>query len=131
MAAERFPRGEEVRGIGFPIEKGREGFWPRRNAKALRQSSITMILGTNPGERVMLPEFGSRLQWLLFEPNDQILVAQLREETAGALQQWDPYITVVGVAPEIDNDTVRIFIDYYDRRDPTQEPRRMVFTATR
>lgn len=131
MTQERFARGQEVRGIGFPIEKGREGFWPRRNAKALRQSSIIMILGTVPGERLMLPDFGSRLKMLLFEPNDQILVEQVREETAGALQKWDPYIVVTRVAPEIEQDTMRIFIDYYDTRDPTEQPRRLVLNASR
>jgi len=131
MAIERFPRGEEVRGLGFPIEKGREGFWPRRNAKALRQSSVIMILGTVPGERLMLPEFGSRLKMLLFEPNDQVLVEQVRTETAGALQKWDPYITVTRVAPEIEGDSMKVYIDYYDRRDPSEQPRRMVLNGAR
>jgi hypothetical protein len=90
-----------------------------------------MILGTNPGERLMLPDFGSRLKMLLFEPNDQILVEQVRAETAGALQKWDPYINVVRVAPEIEQDSMRIFIDYYDTRDPTSQPRRLVLNASR
>lgn len=129
--AERFRRGEEVRGIGFPIEKGREGYWPRRNANALRQSSILMILGTSPGERLMLPEFGSTLAFMMFEPNDSTTVEQIKNETAGALARWDPYITVVAVAPEIDNDMVRIFIDYIDRRDPAAQPRRLTFSSGR
>jgi hypothetical protein len=129
--AERFRRGEEVRGMGFPIEKGREGYWPRRNANALRQSSILMILGTVPGERLMLPEFGSRLAFLVFEPNDSTTVEQIKNETAGALARWDPYISVIAVAPEIEQDTVRIYIDYVDRRDPRSQPRRMTFSSGR
>lgn len=129
--AERFVRGAEIRGIGFPISKGREGYWPRRNAAALRQSSMIMILGTVPGERLMLPEFGSNLPFLVFEPNDTILVQQVKEETVDALQTWDSNIKVVGVAPEIDNDTMRIYIDYYDKRDMSQEQRRLTFVVRR
>lgn len=131
MTQERFLRGSEERGVGFPITKGREGFWPRRNQKALRQTSIMMILGTIPGERLMLPEFGSRLPLLIFEPNDVILVQQLRAETAQAIQRWDPSLVVVGVAPEIDDNTVRIYIDYYDKRDLSQELRRTTFNLKR
>jgi phage baseplate assembly protein W len=90
-----------------------------------------MILGTIPGERVMLPTFGSRLPLLLFEPNDVILVQQVREETAQAVQRWDPSIVVVGVAPEIEGNSMRIFIDYFDKRDLTQELRRTVFSLKR
>ncbi len=131
MVQERFPRGNEIRGVGFPITKGREGFWPRRNSAALRQSSIIMILGTMPGERVMLPEFGSKLPLLIFEPNDVVLVQQVRNETTTALQRWDPNLVVVGVAPEIQGDTMKIFIDYYDKRDLTQELRRTTFGLQR
>ena len=131
MAQERFPRGNEIRGVGFPISKGREGYWPRRNAAALRQSSIIMILGTMPGERVMLPEFGSNLPLLIFEPNDVILVQTIREEVANSLQRWDANIVVAGVAPEIQDDTMKVFIDYYDKRDLDQELRRTTFSLKR
>lgn len=131
MAQERFARGNEIRGVGFPISKGREGYWPRRNAAALRQSSIIMILGTMPGERVMLPEFGSKLPLLIFEPNDVVLVQQIRDETATALQRWDANLVVVGVAPEIQGETMKIFIDYYDKRDLAQELRRTTFGLQR
>jgi len=117
--------------MGFPITKGREGYWPRRNSAALRQSSLIMILGTIPGERVMLPEFGSNLPLLLFEPNDVILVQQVRDETARAVERWDPNIQIVGVAPEIEGDSMKVFIDYFDKRDLKQELRRTIFRATR
>lgn len=131
MTQERFPRGAEIRGVGFPITKGKEGYWPRRNSAALRQSSIIMILGTMPGERVMLPEFGSKLPLLIFEPNDVILVQTIRNETEAALQRWDANLVIVGVAPEIQDDTIKVFIDYYDKRDQQQELRRTTFGLKR
>lgn len=131
MPSSRFARGEGIRGVAFPITKGREGYWPRRNAAAIRQSSVLMILGTVPGERLMMPTFGSRLPFLLFEPNDVFLVQQLKEETAAALATWDPNLDVVGIAPEMAGDVIQVFIDYIDRRDPNPETRRAVFNVLR
>lgn len=124
-------RGGELRGLAFPIMKGREGYWPRRNAKALRRSSIMMILGTYPGERVGEPEFGSLLYRLTFEPNDTILIQQIREETAGAIRRWDPLVRVLGVTVEQNSNTLTIFIDYMDLSDTNQDARRVVFNVRR
>lgn len=121
-------RGTERRGIAFPIEKGREGYWTRKNASALRRTSMIMILGTSPGERVGVPEFGSRLRYLTFEPNDTIMLQQLQRETAGALSKWDPYLKIVGVATEAVGNAVSIFIDYVDLADEAQTVRRLTYT---
>ena len=117
--------------MAYPIAKGREGYWPRRPSAALRKTSIINILGTQPGERVMEPEFGSDLPKLVFEPNDDLLMQAIIEETAAALAKWDPHLEVVGIAPEIDGDSVKIFIDYLDRRDRGQESKRQVFSFRR
>lgn len=120
---ERFIRGSEVRGFAYPLTKGKEGYFPRRNADAIRRSSIINILCTIPGERVMEPEFGSRLRLLIFEPNDQATHQEIIEETKEALSRWDPFIEVRSVAVNADNDQVRIFIDYVDNRstNPAEE----------
>ncbi len=130
-SSERFARGAGVRGIGFPIDKGAEGYFTRRNSRSLRQSSIMMILATRPGERVMLPLFGSRLHELMFEPNDDILQQQVIDETKGAIASWEPNVRVVAVFPDIRLDTVKIYIDFVDLADLQQEPRRMVFDLPR
>lgn len=130
-SSQRFIRGIGLRGLGFPLDKGGEGYFTRRNAAALRQQSIMMILSTVPGERVMLPEFGSNLHTLLFEPNDEILQQQVIDETRGALARWDPNLRVVGVFPDIRDDQVKILIDFIDLVDIKQVPRRTVFSLRR
>lgn len=130
-STERFPRGEGQRGLGFPIDKSTEGYFTRRNALSLRRSSIMMILATRPGERVMQPEFGSRLHELIFEPNDDVLQQAVINETAGAIARWDPNVRVMAVFPEIGQDTVKIYIDFVDLSSTEQEPRRMVFDLPR
>jgi phage baseplate assembly protein W len=129
MPDTRFVRGTERRGIAFPIDKGPEGYWNRKNAQALRRTSIINILGTVPGERVGRPTFGSRLKFLVFEPNDNILMQQIRQETAEAIARWDPYVKVLGVATEARDNTVTIFIDYLDTADEKQLVRRLVYSV--
>jgi hypothetical protein len=64
--------------------------------------SIRQILGTSPGERVMLPEFGSRLKELLFEPNNAVLKSLARVYVIDAIRRWEKRVIVKKV--QIDND---------------------------
>lgn len=66
-------------------------------------SSIRMILMTRPGERVMQPEFGSRLYDLVFEQSDAITKDLLYLYTVEALERWERRIRVIRVS----------FIDVY------------------
>ena len=56
--------------------------------------SIQQILATSPGERVMLPEFGSRLRELLFEPNNAVLKTLARVYIIDAVKRWEKRIIV-------------------------------------
>ena len=58
-------------------------------------SSIENILGTDLGERLFLPDFGSRIGQLLFQPIDDITASDLRSETIRALERWEPRLRVV------------------------------------
>lgn len=124
-------RGSDPRGFALPIRKGRDGYWPRMSEAAMRRSSIMMILGTIPGERVGEPTFGSRLFELVFEPNDKMLLSQLVHETADAISLWDSLIQIVNVTPEYGEDSVKLFIDYVDKADPTLANRRATFSSQR
>ncbi len=73
--------------------------------------SIQQILGTSPGERVMLPEFGSRLRELLFEPNNAILKSLVRVYVIDAIRQWEKRVIVKKV--QIDNDPDQAFLNIH------------------
>ena len=86
------------RGWRFPV-----GFEPATGGVATSEyeqnirECITLILGTKPGERQMLPEFGCRIHELMFSPNTRAtstLVAHYVEE---ALARWEPRIEVTKV----------------------------------
>lgn len=79
----------------------------------------------------MLPEFGSRLHELMFEPNDEILQQQVINETKGAIARWEPNVRVRAVFPEVSQDTVKIFLDFVDLGDTNREPQKLVFNLPR
>ena len=79
----------------------------------LVQSGIAQVLNTVPGERRMLPEFGSILKLLLFDPHDATLYAELGKETAKAIARWEPRVQVerIEITPiEGDGHAVDVFL---------------------
>src|SRR3954469_23494261 len=68
------------------------------------RQAITIILGTNPGERVMRPTFGAGLDRFVFEPVNPTTIARLRRTVREALIAWEPRIDLeqVEVTPQGD-----------------------------
>jgi len=68
------------------------------------KQAIQIILGTDPGERVMRPDFGAGLGAFVFEPMSFTTTEALRNRVQEALVEWEPRIDVekvtVEVAPE-------------------------------
>jgi phage baseplate assembly protein W len=56
--------------------------------------AIWIILGTNPGERVMRPDFGARLNAFVFEPINTTTIESLKTRVREALVDWEPRINV-------------------------------------
>ena len=63
------------KGPAFPLRAGGQGYFALSEDVQLVKESIQMILGTRIGSRPMHRDFGSRIQDLVFEPNDEILKA--------------------------------------------------------
>lgn len=61
------------------------------------EASLRRIMGTVPGDRVMLPEFGCNLRKFLFEPNDNILAIDIKKTIKNAIERWEPRVSVVNV----------------------------------
>ncbi len=118
-------------GIALPMIKDSKGIWSPRGLEQLVKSSIQLILGTIPGERPHLPDFGSRLHELVFEPADDILVALARQWTIEAILRWEPRVTLLGVLIEIENEQFRIIADFVINADPNRLKRELVFPLRR
>ena len=82
-------------GLKLPFTRGRSGLFPQSET-TLEQagSNIKNLLLTAKGERVMQPDFGSRLRDLLFEQYTEDLEERVREEIQQAMSTWLPYIVI-------------------------------------
>jgi len=86
------------------------------------RQSIQIILATNPGERVMRPEFGAGLRDFVFEPADLSTIQRLRTRVQESLIDWEPRIDVLVVDVTLDpvtKNTLTISITYKVRATNT------------
>jgi phage baseplate assembly protein W len=90
------------RGWGFPVELDADGRVPYVGEEAKIQQSALIILGTARGERVMRPDFGSRLHELVFAPMNASTKALVAHYATDALVTWEPRIDVLRVTSEED-----------------------------
>lgn len=106
-------------GVGFPLLPDRRGRLLRASgAEAVRQS-LLLILETEPGERVMRPDFGCGLRRFLMKPNTVATRALIQREVAKALGRWEPRIELgeVSVTAGEDPSLVHIRVDYVHTTD--------------
>lgn len=52
-------------------------------------ASINTILNTPKGSRLFNPEFGSNLEYMLFELADEVTRLQITREVISAIERWD------------------------------------------
>ncbi|MET8625809.1 GPW/gp25 family protein [Kitasatospora sp. NPDC004669] len=77
----------------------------------LVRQSIETILDTEPGERVMRPDFGCGLRQYLMAPNTAATRAALRAEIERALSSWEPRIQVADVSVTPGEEPTMVWID--------------------
>ncbi|MCL1123742.1 GPW/gp25 family protein [Shewanella surugensis] len=63
--------------------------------------SLTILLSTTPGERVMQPDYGCRIKAMVFEEINQSILTQIRHAIEQAILFFEPRI----ILEEIDIDT--------------------------
>ncbi len=84
-------------GWHYPVELDDQGRLLYSAGEAKVQESILIILGTALGERVMRPDFGSRLRELVFAPLDTSTKSLVAHYVTQALVTWEPRIDVLSV----------------------------------
>lgn len=106
-------------GWAFPPEAATTSAFEWRSGAALVRQSIVIILDTEPGERVMRPDFGCGLRRYLMEPNTPATRAAIAQDINAALRAWEQRIVVgtVDVVPTDDLGTVLVSISYTLTRD--------------
>lgn len=99
MASNRFL------GAQYPLMSTPKGFFAQKSGTDQIKADLLQLLLTNPGERVMLPDYGTPLRTLIFEPNDQSLAIQAKQMIANAILTWEPRIVVTGINVTLGSDT--------------------------
>lgn len=88
------------KGWAFPLQINQRGGLALVDGYEEIGQAIRIILGTAVGERVMRPEFGSRLHELVFAPINEETKALARRYVEDALAMWEPRITLREVKVE-------------------------------
>lgn len=91
------------------------------------RQSIWLILETEPGERIMRPNFGCGLRRYLMKPNNSATRALIQKDVTRSLSLWEPRIKLqeVTVSPGEDPSMILIRISYVHIRDGS--PDNLVF----
>jgi phage baseplate assembly protein W len=113
-------------GMTYPLQLGVNGVRESAGAEKVEES-IRIILGTQYGERLMRPRFGSNLRSLAFAPNDVTTANLARYYVTEGLSQSEPRIDVLDVT--VDNDTAggALLIGISYRLRSTQDVRNLVY----
>ena len=90
------------RGISFPPRLGPDGRWAWSEGSQNIQEAVQIILLTDPGERLMLAEFGGNLSQFLFEPNTTTTRHLIADRITRTLTSWEPRLKIESVRVEED-----------------------------
>ena len=109
------------RGWAFPVATDTTGAIALAEYETDIEQSVRIILGTEPGERVMRPTFGTGLRGMVFEPINTTTIALAQYRVQQALIQWEPRIDSVNVVVSADppNGLLRIDVSYRIRATNT------------
>ena len=116
------------KGWAFPPGLDYRGQLALVGGEAEIEQAIRIILNTAPGQRVMRPEFGCRLQELVFASNNSQTAGLAERYVREALGRWEPRIALerVNVTPDPENHA-RLLITVQYRIKATHSARSLVY----
>ncbi|HEU0021417.1 MAG TPA: GPW/gp25 family protein [Dehalococcoidia bacterium] len=65
-------------------------------SRAVRQA-LLLLISTIPGERVMRPDYGCNLHWLVFSPNDDTTAGMAIHYIRSAIEKWEPRVEIISL----------------------------------
>lgn len=80
--------------------------------------SLTVLLGTTPGERVMVPTYGCDLWKYVFRDLTTSLLSEIRDDVGTAIIRWEPRIDMLSLTVDADpppQNRISIIVDYVIR----------------
>lgn len=115
------------RGWAFPVATDATGAIAEVEYETDIEQSVRIILGTEPGERVMRPDFGAGLRGMVFEPINTTTMALVQYRVQHALVLWEPRIDSVTVAVSADPPLGKLQVDISYRIRSTNTFYNMVY----
>ena len=114
-------------GWSFPLQPEKTGILPTIDGMDLVRQSIELILNTEPGERIMLPDFGCGLRRYLMEPNSVMTRSAMGRDITAALEKWEPRIQLTNVAVTPGEEPSLVWIEIAYVRVADRKPDNLVY----
>jgi len=92
-----------------------DGYTSIKTLKTLIKQNFKMLILTNPGERVMDPEFGVGIKLFLFENFQSDVYARIDSRIKDQTQRYLPVIEITSIefgVAEIENNSLGLRIEY-------------------
>jgi phage baseplate assembly protein W len=107
-------------GLIFPIQLDNNGRGILASGFDLIRASIKTILAFKVGSRFFLPEFGSRLEELIEEPNDEVLKNLITTFIVGSIKTWEKRVSQIDAQViSINDSSVQVSITYQIKNSQT------------
>lgn len=104
-------------GAPYPIIRHPLGMLRTQRGMNQVKSDLLVLLLTEPGERVMLPEFGTPLKKFLFEQNTSSLVDAVKDTIANSIKMWEPRIAVSQIEVTNSEDSMEQSLNPSDKKE--------------
>lgn len=102
------PGASVYRGPGLVASFSDQIEFPEKTDEMLVFDSIRQIVETRKGERLLEPDFGSRIRELIFEPVSVVFESKVELFLTEAIRTYEPRCRLVSVAFHYDSNSVRI-----------------------
>lgn len=79
------------------------------------QESLTILMSTRPGERLMHPTYGCGIHEIIFESINESTITEMKDRIQRAILFFEPRITVENILIDLEeemNGTLRILVEY-------------------
>lgn len=96
------------KGIAFPLKLNLQANLNLSAETRNLEESMRIILGTKIGERVYRPDFGSRLDELVFAPMNTETLLLIRIYVQEAITKWEPRVILENVYVEVASSPVTL-----------------------
>ena len=84
-------------GLQYPLMLTPRGIMAQKKGVDQIKADLLQLLLTNPGERIMLPTYGTPLRKLMFNPNDVFLEIEAKNMIVASILNWEPRVEITNI----------------------------------